>query len=82
MAKVCPKCNKKIGFFSSESSAIYEGKEYCLNCYLEIAPKNYGKKCYNCRYYGVDYNYDGYCKFNNNKYADRYDDACKNFVNK
>ncbi len=80
MAKQCAKCGCKIGFFGGTE---YNGKQYCDKCFSAIPkPKNYGKTCFNCAYYGVNDNYDGYCKFDHNKYVDMSNQACKNFQNK
>lgn len=40
------------------------------------------RQCYQCAYYGVDADYNGYCKKNNNRYTDRYQTACSGFVKK
>lgn len=82
MAKLKPcagKCGKMInvGFFSSESYLV-GGEYYCYNCMKKL-PKHVGKECYQCAYYGVDYNYNGYCKKDSNKYVDRNKEACKNY---
>ncbi|MCQ2441075.1 MAG: hypothetical protein MJ076_04155 [Clostridia bacterium] len=72
-------CGKTVstGFFSSGSYLVDE-KYYCLEC-REKLPKYVGAECYSCAYYGVDANYDGYCKRFNDKYVDRYNKACESY---
>ena len=36
-------------------------------------------ECYQCAYYGVDANYNGFCKADHDKYVDRYKKACDKF---
>ncbi|MCQ2455329.1 MAG: hypothetical protein MJ090_04240 [Clostridia bacterium] len=75
-------CGKmiKTGLFSSDSY-IVDGKFYCFDCMKKL-PKYVGKECYQCAYYGIDDNYDGFCKKDSNKYVDRNKKACEQYETK
>ncbi len=78
----CAKCNKllKQGFFTSDGFEKYEGKIYCRECFDKIPkPKNYGKTCYFCAYYGIDQNSDGFCKRDFNRYVSWDKKACDHY---
>lgn len=85
MAKQVPcagKCGKmlKTGIFASDSYLV-NGKYYCYAC-LKNLPKYMKSQCYECAYYGVDNSSNGFCKYDHNKYVDRYKNACEHFESK
>lgn len=65
---------------SSASSS--SGSSYSSSGSASSSSSSTPRQCYQCAYYGVDADYNGYCKKNNDRYTDRYQTACSGFVKK